>query len=334
MAGNMRLRAGIACLSLGLGLAAGCGLLLDFNNLDTGGSGGTSGSGGGSPSSTTSTGGGTSSSTTSGTTTTSSMSTVSSTTGSTTTSSSSSSTGMVPPVLPPVALTVVGPDGGPDPILIDATEVTVAQYAAFVESFNAAPQTQRDVCTWNRAVEPNTAPANDAGVAPSAECDGYDLSAEAATSPNAPIRCIHWCDAAAYCTWAGGWMCHGNEGKPYAPEWKTACESAAGLTYPYGNTYVAGRCVDAPGATQPLDVHSRPMCEGGFTGLFDMSGNVGEWLDCGCEYDTPIPTNNSAYVGGGGYLESGSALACAPTRTLPLIGFYQDVGARCCYPGQ
>ncbi len=323
-------------MSVGLGLSGGCGLLLDFNGLGAGGAGGSSSGTGGSSTSSTTTISSTSSTTTVSSTTGSTSGTStssSSTTSSSTTSSTSSSSGKVGPVLPPVMVAVIGPDGGPDSILIDATEVTVAQYQAFVKAFTPTPAGQRDVCQWNQSVIPNTAPPNDAGVAPSSECDAYDLTAEVAAHPDAPIRCIHWCDAAAYCAWAGGWMCHGNEGKPYAPEWKTACESSAGLTFPYGNTFVPNRCVDtATGTTAPLDVHSRPMCEGGLTGLFDMSGNVGEWLDCGCEYDTPIPTNNSAYVGGGGYLETGDQLACAPTRTELLAGFYQDVGARCCYP--
>jgi hypothetical protein len=129
-------------------------------------------------------------------------------------------------------------------------------------------------------------------------------------------------------------MCHGNEGKAtYPVEWKTACAGGgpdAGTTFPYGDTYVPHRCVDAM-ASGPVAVGSLPLCQGGFPGIFDLSGNVGEWLDCGCEFDTPDPTQNDAFVGGGGYLESGDALACAPARTEHLVSFHADIGARCCY---
>jgi hypothetical protein len=63
-----------------------------------------------------------------------------------------------------------------------------------------------------------------------------------------------------------------------------------------------------------------------------MSGNVGEWLDCGCEYDTPDFTQNSAYVGGGSFDETGPAEACNPMRMAGLVTFHVDIGIRCCYP--
>jgi formylglycine-generating enzyme required for sulfatase activity len=224
-----------------------------------------------------------------------------------------------------------GPDGGGVDFHIDATEVTVARYSDFVTWFLANKPAQRDVCYWNQSVVPNVAPANDAGITPSAECSGYALDVEVAMHPNVPVRCIDWCDAAAYCTWSGGWMCHGNEGKPYPVEWANACASAAGDTYPYGNTYVAHACVDSP-AMGPADVATHAQCVGGFPGVYDMSGNVGEWLDCGCEYDNADATKTSAYVGGGSYEETGSALSCPPVRSAPLPSFNADVGIRCCYP--
>ena len=225
---------------------------------------------------------------------------------------------------PPVTITV----GTHAQFKIDATEVTAAQYLQFVKAFEASPPVQRDVCMWNQSVEPNVAPPNDAGITANSACQAYDLAAEAVAHPDAPVRCVHWCDAATYCTWAGGWMCQGNEGKPYPVEWQNACQGTGQTTFPYGNTFTAGTCVDmsVPGA--PLDVTTKPACVGGYPGIYDMSGNVGEWLDCGCEYDDPDPTKTSAYVGGGGYQDTGSALACAPTRSQSLTGFYPDVGAR------
>jgi hypothetical protein len=323
----MKPRAAVGGLLLGSALASGCGLLINLDNLAGGGTGG-GGTGGATASS---------SRASTGVTTGSSVASTTASNGSTGSTSGSGGGGgdagteagpdggPLPPVLPAVAIMSAGLD-----FKIDATEVTAAQYLTFVKSYEAAPFAQRDVCGWNKSVEPNVAPPNDAGIAPNQECDSYDLEAEALVHPNAPVRCIDWCDAATYCTWAGGHMCQGDEGKPYPPEWKTACGSAAATTFPYGDMYNPHQCVDSP-AMKPLDVHSKPLCQGGFPGLFDMSGNVGEWLDCGCEYDDPDPVKTNAFVGGGSYLESGTALACNPTRTAPLISFNTDVGARCCY---
>jgi hypothetical protein len=102
-------------------------------------------------------------------------------------------------------------------------------------------------------------------------------------------------------------------------------------TFPYGNTFQPGTCVDSS-VNGVRDVASKPNCVGGYPGLFDMSGNVGEWLDCGCEYDTPDFTQNSAFVGGGGFEEGGPSEACNPIRTEVLVSFHADIGIRCCYP--
>jgi len=332
-----------ASLLSGLTLLTGCGLLINLDGLSGGSDGGPASSSGsdmvsssGKASTTgsaksSSSGGGSSSGSASA----SGSGVTSGSTSGSGSGASSSSGSSVPPAKPPVAITIAGGalDGGTLSFKIDGTEVTAAQYLAFTKSFQPTAANQRERCTWNQSVLPNTAPANDAGVAPNAACSTYDLQSEATADPNSPVRCINWCQAAAYCAWAGGWMCHGNEaGLGYQDEWQNACQGGpANKTYPYGDSFQAGICVDS--STSGLeDVASKAMCVGGFAGLYDMSGNVGEWLDCGCEYDDTDPTKTSAYVGGGSYKETENALACNPARTAPLISFNTDIGARCCYP--
>jgi formylglycine-generating enzyme len=313
----------VAPVALAAGAAlAGCGLLLNLDGLSGGGGGGAGGA------------------TTTTTTASSSSSSSSATSSSGSSTSSSSGTvdagddaeagipydgGPLPPVKPPVSI-----DAGTVAFIIDATEVTVRQYQAFVKSFAVHPFPQRDACMWNQSVVPNDAPPNDAGIYPNPECSTYDLDAEVAAHPDAPVRCVHWCDAATYCTWVGGHMCQGDEGKPYPVEWQNACQGPHGYAYPYGNAFDAGTCVDST-VNAVQDVASKPACQGGYPGVFDMSGNVGEWLDCGCEYDTPVFTQNSAYVGGGSFDETGTAEGCTPQRTEQLVSFHTDVGIRCCY---
>jgi formylglycine-generating enzyme required for sulfatase activity len=317
----MARRLALAWALLGSAFTAGCGLLLDYSGLSGGG-----GAGG----------------TTTSTSQTTSTSATTSQTGST---SSSTGTGggaggadagiadagedggPIAPLFPPV--TVQG-SGGVD-FRIDATEVTVAQYRAFVKDYpQHPPELPNDRCVWNTVVAPNAvAPGNDAGATANPGCAAFNLDATAAADPHAPVRCVDWCDAFMYCLWAGGRLCQSDEGGN-AREWRTACQGGNTQAYPYGSTYLSGRCVEAP-ASKPSDVHSKPACEGGVTGLFDMSGNVAEWVDCGCENDDPDPLKTSPYVAGGSYLDMGATLSCTDSRREQIHSFHPDVGFRCCY---
>lgn len=335
----MRPRLLLAGLVMGASITAGCGILLDLSHLDdgtgttgTGGAGATTSSGSGGSGGT---GGSHAISASVSTTSTASVGSSSSSGDASSSSSASSGSGTGGAVGAP-GIKIKGAGGMAADFTIDATEVTVAQYAAFVTAFEAqspANQKQHDVCGWNHSVRPNTVTANDAGIATAPECDTFNLDTENATHPTRPIRCIDWCDGAAYCLWAGGHMCHGNEGNAaYPVEWKTACAGPVNLIFPYGNTYEAGRCIDVTVAPPGVaNVKSKATCEGGYSGVFDMSGNVAEWLDCGCEYDNPDSTKTNAFIGGGAYHNTDDELNCTPVNTSPIIGFRKDVGVRCCY---
>jgi formylglycine-generating enzyme required for sulfatase activity len=251
-------------------------------------------------------------------------------------SSASSSTGG--PTASDLAIDIVAPGPAPLHFKIDATEVTVAKYAAFIAAFEAeTPANQKlnqhAVCGWNGSVRPNVATPDAAGpTVPAMECLSYDLATEVVARPNGPIRCIDWCDAAAYCIWAGGYMCRSNEGDPTHPvEWKTACASPSGNKFPYGQNYLANHCVDAGILPKPTNVATYPLCQSSYAGVYDMSGNVSEWLDCGCEFEGTDPTTTNAYLGGGAYHNTGDDLDCTPNNTSAIGGFRKDVGARCCY---
>jgi formylglycine-generating enzyme len=212
---------------------------------------------------------------------------------------------------------------------IDSTEVTMAQYAAFLADAGTTPSGQPTVCAWNTTLMPQTF--------------GGCLY-DPAEHPNLPVNCVDWCDARAFCAWSGKRLCGALAGGsvPFdayrdaaVSEWQLACTKQGERAYPYGPTYSASaQCNGADTAlgASPLlvDVGSRTRCTGGFSGVFDMSGNVWEWIDS-CE---PCDGGRCCMVHGGSYGNSAPNLACAPSNTGALITPEQErdlgVGFRCC----
>ena len=130
-------------------------------------------------------------------------------------------------------------------------------------------------------------------------------------------------EAASACANAGKRLCSSSE-------WVAACGGPAATLYPYGNTFNAGWCNDTNSGSCPRDgsgvlaTGSMPLCQGGYTGMFDMSGNVWEWLsDSGSE---------------GCGLQGGSVDSCQDPAKLNCRDlFWQDcslrwpgLGFRCC----
>jgi sulfatase modifying factor 1 len=108
-----------------------------------------------------------------------------------------------------------------------------------------------------------------------------------------------------------------------------ACSQGGALAYPYGNTYVAGICVDtayADGAQTLQPVLAATQCEGGFPGLYGMSGNAAEFEDS-CTLYTGASDN--CEVRGGAY-DGTSDLACAGNNLVRRDWAYMDTGFRCC----
>jgi formylglycine-generating enzyme required for sulfatase activity len=160
---------------------------------------------------------------------------------------------------------VPAPQGGW--FCIDSTEVTNSDYAAFVSSHPDA-NGQKPECAWNTTYEPAI---------------GWPATG------NLPVVEVDWCDAAAYCAWAGKRLCGRIGGGPNAfgdyavaakSQWYDACSMAGKRAYPYGDAYRASTCNGYErGAGGPLPVGQMPSCQGGYDGIFDLSGNVDEWED-------------------------------------------------------
>ncbi|MBI2424749.1 MAG: SUMF1/EgtB/PvdO family nonheme iron enzyme [Candidatus Hydrogenedentes bacterium] len=129
-----------------------------------------------------------------------------------------------------------------DPFFMDATEVTVRDFAAFVE----------------RAPEGWPLPENATAIM---EAD-----------QDFPMCNVAYFDAQAYAAWRGKQL-------PTAAQWARAAYGAEGDTaaFPWGDQYEPGRCNDANNGGQLVKVKSFPQDDLSGYGCFDMAGNVSEW---------------------------------------------------------
>jgi len=162
---------------------------------------------------------------------------------------------------------------------IDATEVTVKHYRAFLAAKAGDTSGQIAACAWNASYQPLDAPLGTA-------FDDY------------PIVKVDYCDAVAYCTWAGKHLCGKQSGAPLATteatnaarsEWFRTCSGNADGThqYPYGQTYGPATCNGIDHDAGVLPVGALPGCVGAYPGVHDLSGNVREWEDACDDGATP-----------------------------------------------
>ncbi len=165
-----------------------------------------------------------------------------------------------------------------DAFWIDRTEVTNAQYRAFVRA------------TGHRA------PGG---------CQTGVATYDDETKANHPVVCVSWDDAQAYCKWAGARL-------PTEAEWEKAARGTDGRPYPWGTHFDGSRVnycdincelsrKDAgadDGYAESAPVGSYPAGASPY-GALDMVGNVWEWVsdwftDRGYSLSTPVNPHGPA----------------------------------------
>ncbi|MDB4936768.1 MAG: Serine/threonine kinase [Labilithrix sp.] len=206
---------------------------------------------------------------------------------------------------------------------IDSTEVTQAQFNVFIA--DTARPTPPNVCTY-RTTYGGAMRANDA----------------------LPVVDVDWCEAWMFCKWAGKRLCGSRNGvviNDFGPasnaqvsEWFAACSHSGTNKYPYGDTSTPTTCnsCDRTGSCMSnaprVPVASLAGCQGGYPGIFDMTGNVAEWED-DCDVKGTAPENDQCPPRGKDTSSAASNSTCAISE-LPSFNLRQQAnavtGIRCC----
>jgi formylglycine-generating enzyme required for sulfatase activity len=227
-----------------------------------------------------------------------------------------------------------------DAFYIDKYEVTNARFQQFVQATGYRTDAERDgggsVFRGGKWEPLNTGETWRTPLGPGSSLDGL---------LEHPVVQVTWRDARAYCKWAGKRL-------PTEAEWEKAARGTDGQWYPWGQQFDGARLnfcdsnCDSPGKDRSADDDYRFTAPAGRYeagkspyGVYDMAGNVWEWVADGYDEDyyqhspernPPGPASDSRMVLRGGSWRSGAVSVRAPNRIGEIPGFRNsDVGIRC-----
>lgn len=222
---------------------------------------------------------------------------------------------------------------------IDRTEVTVEAYRRWLDEVASADVMWRKDCGWKQsrtelsATNPET--ACDEPLSPR----DHDPFAD-----RKPVRCVDFCDAAGFCSWADKRLCgdivDGGISDPRGSlrEWSQACTNGTATVYPWGDDVTdaecraleegAESCVARDAVCGPDIVGEARGCSSR-AGAVDLLGNVAEWsLACVNAPADAGPEPRACLALGGSFEQP--LQSCALQRVEQSDARLRDVGFRCC----
>jgi formylglycine-generating enzyme required for sulfatase activity len=160
---------------------------------------------------------------------------------------------------------------------IDATEITVWQYADFLKAIGNRTD-------FDHPAQPRSKlHTNPDWEAYSRAAFALDRFRGVVVTPNFPAVFIDWYDAYAFSKWKGRHL-------PTEEQWEKAARGQKGLRYPWGDNFELGAANLLGSGRQILGwtaVGSWPRDRSQY-GVFDMAGNVSEWTGSWAENGNPV----------------------------------------------
>ena len=139
-------------------------------------------------------------------------------------------------------------------------------------------------------------------------------------APNKPVVMVSFFGAQAYCQWLTSKTGRTHR-LPTEIEWEKAARGPQSFVYSYGNRYLRFQANQESGKLRDV----KQFNANGF-GLYDMTGNVFEWMDNQYNPGDPDATMNHALRGGsfvldGMYLRNSFRMRQSPSVMTDDIGF-------------
>lgn len=193
---------------------------------------------------------------------------------------------------------------------MDVNEVTVAQMEAYDGATPSAPAGLPSKCA---AVWDHWYP-RDVGI-----------------DKSEPAINTNWCQAWAYCRWAGKRLCRSIDTKAAISaansELGWACgQGATKSPRPYGTTYVKGTCDVESGRSTPIAITTTPACHGTtapYDKVLNLIGSAEEWSE-------ECPDATSCLARGGYFGHASNVAVCAYEFKYALGAQFASLGFRCC----
>ena len=213
-----------------------------------------------------------------------------------------------------------------DSYYMDKYEVTNNRYMEFVRAVG------KHLPEW---MEPggkyNTETGDDKG--------RYKNTGDAKTPGSHPVVGVSWYDAAAYCKWAGGRL-------PTEAEWEKAARGGTNTKWSFGDDKIT--LDEYAWSTRSNDrTHPVGQKKPNQYGLYDMHGNVWEWVsDSWNKYkDSPVnnpktddletfPSGSPRGLRGGSWGEGFKGQRSALRKWAPPELRWNDIGIRCVVPAR